>query len=153
MATSRIGNMVVKTSGDVEPFDPNVITKECVEAGIEFWTSAEVAMNVQNRIYDGISTKDLHKTVLEALIKKDPEAAKRYERFHSMHVRTSRNTIEVFDRKNITASLQLETGLPKELSENVAKETEEELRKLRLDFVSGPLIREITNVKLLEHNY
>lgn len=125
MATSRIGNMVVKTSGDVEPFDPNVITTECVEAGIEFWTSAEVAMEVSRRIYDGINTKDLHTTVLEILYKKNPEAAERYKRFHSMHVRTSRNTIEAFDKKKIVSSLQLETGLPKELSQNVAKETEE----------------------------
>lgn len=153
MATSRIGNMVVKTSGDVEPFDPNVITKEFVEAGIDFWTAGEVAMNVRDSIYDGISTKDLHTTVLEILYKKNPEAAERYKRFHSMNVRTSRNTIEAFDRKKISSSLQLETSLPKELSENVAKETEDELRRLNLDFVSGPLIREITNVKLLEHNY
>ncbi len=153
MAISRAGNMVVKTSGDVEPFDPNIITTECVEAGIEFWTSAEVAMEVSKQVYDGISTKDLQMNVLKILYKKNPEAAERYKRFHSMHVRTSSNTIESFDRKKIVTSLILETGLPKELSENVAKETESELRRLKLEFVSAPLIREITNVKLLEHNY
>lgn len=153
VAVSRIGNTVVKASGDAQPFDPNIITTECVEAGIEFWTAAEVAMEVSKRIHDKISAGDVQTMVLELLLKKNPEVAERYKRFHSMHVRTSKNTIEAFNRKNIISSLILETGLPKELSENVAKETEEELRKLKLDFVSAPLIREIINVKLLEHGY
>jgi ribonucleoside-triphosphate reductase len=153
MVAARQGIRVVKSSGDVEPFDPNIITTECVEAGIEFWTAAEVALEVAKRIYDGISTRDIQTSTLDILYKKNPAAAERYKRFHSMHVRTSRNTIEDFDRRKIVSSLILETGLPKELAEQVAKETEMELRKLKLDFISGPLIREIANVKLLEHGF
>ena len=153
MAVSRMGNMVVKMSGDAMPFDPNVITTECVMAGIDFYTAANVAEKVKNQIHGEISTETLHTMVLDTLYEKDPQAADMYKRFHSMHVRTSRNTIEDFDRRKIVSSLLLETGLPRELSENVAKETEDELRKLKLEFVSGPLIREITNVKLLEHKY
>lgn len=153
MVVARLGNMVVKTSGDLEPFDPNIITTECVEAGIDPLTAAGVAIEVSKWIHDGISTKDVQMGILKILLKKNPEAAERYKRFHSMHVRTSKNTIEAFDRKKIIASLILETGLPKELSENVAKGAEEELRKLKLDFISAPLVREIINVKLLEHGY
>lgn len=144
---------VIKASGDTEVFDPNVITNECIEAGIEFWTATEVALEVSKQIFDGISTKDIQKTTLEMLYKKNPEAAERYHRFHSMHVRTSLNTIEPFDRKKIVISLMTETRIPQEIARNVAKEAEEEIRRLKLDFVSGPLIREVVNVKLLEHGF
>ena len=153
MATPKSGVKVVKTSGDFEYFDPNVITDECVEAGIEFFTAAEVALEVSQRIYDGISTREIQDSALEVLYKKHPEAAERYKRFHSMLVRTSRNTIEPFDRKKITASLLKETRLPRELAEIIAKESEAELRRLKLDFTSAPLVREVVNVKLLEHGF
>jgi ribonucleoside-triphosphate reductase len=144
---------VVKTSGDIEVFDPNVITQECIEAGIELYTAAEVALEVSKRIYDGISTREIQESTLEVLYKKHPEAAERYKRFHSMLVRTSRNTIEPFDRKKIARSLIKETRLPRELADMIARESEEELRRLKLDFISAPLIREVVNVKLLEHGF
>lgn len=153
MAAPKSGVRVVKTSGDIEVFDPNVITQECVEAGIEFFTAAEVALELSKRIYDGISTKEIQKSTLEILYKKHPEAAERYKRFHSMLVRTSRNTIEPFDRKKIALSLIRETRLPKELADIIARESEVELRRLKLDFISAPLIREVVNVKLLEHGF
>ncbi|MEK6976807.1 MAG: anaerobic ribonucleoside-triphosphate reductase [Candidatus Hydrothermarchaeota archaeon] len=144
---------IVKASGDVEPFDPNVVTQGCVEAGIDFWTAAEVALEVSKRTYDGMTTRDIETTTLGILYKKSPEAAERYKRYRSMLVRTSQNTIEPFERKRIVASLVKETGLPRELAEVAAKESEEELRRLKIDFVSAPLIREIVNVKLLEHGF
>ncbi len=151
MAVAKYGVRVVKSSGDTENFDPNVIMRECVEAGIGFYTAAEVAQEVAREVYDGISTRDLQQETLEALARKSPEDAERYRQFHSMKVRTSDNTIESFDRKKITRSLLQETRIPQEVAENVAREAEDELRRLKLDFISGPLIREIVNVKLLEH--
>ncbi|NOZ76720.1 MAG: anaerobic ribonucleoside-triphosphate reductase [Euryarchaeota archaeon] len=151
MPAAKRAVRVVKSSGDTENFDPNVITTECVEAGIEFWTAAEVALEVARGIKDGISTKELQHETLEVLARKSPEAADRYRQFHSMKVRTSQNTIEAFDRKKITASILEETRIPEEVAKNVAREAEDELRRLKLRFISGPLIREIVNVKLLEH--
>jgi len=153
MASVKSGKKIVKASGETEFFDPNVITTECREAGIEFWTSSKVALEVSERIYDGISTGEIQKATLEVLTELSPEAADAYRRFHSMHVRTSRNTIEPFDRKKITLSLIRETRLPKEVAEQIAGEAEAELRRLKLDFVSAPLIREVANVKLLEHGF
>lgn len=153
MAAPQSGIRVVKTSGDIEVFDPNVITQQCIEAGIELYTAAEVAMELSRAIYDGISTKEIQERTLDILYKKHPEAAERYKRFHSMLVRTSRNTIESFDRKKIGRSLITETRLPRELAEMIARESEAELRRLKLDFVSAPLIREVVNVKLLEHGF
>lgn len=153
MSVPKSGVRIVKSSGDTEIFEPNVISRDCIEAGIDFYTSAEVASEVAKRTRDGMSTKEIQGIMLEILQKKHPEAAERYKRFHSVQVRTSKNTIENFDRKKITASLVRETRLPKELAETIARESEAELRKLKLDFVSAPLIREVVNVKLLEHGF
>ncbi len=153
MSVAGSGTKVVKGSGETEVFDPNIITTDCVEAGVEFWTAAEVALEVSKDVFDGINSDEIQRKILGALYNRNPEVAERYKRFHSMYVRTSSNTIERFDRKRIVDSLIKETSLPKEVAGVVAKETEVELRRLNLDFTSGPLIREIVNVKLLEHGY
>lgn len=153
MASVKSGKRIVKASGETEFFDPNVITTECREAGIEFWTAAEVALKVSETVYDGISTGEIRKTTLDVLAEISPEVADTYSRFHSMRVRTSRDIIEAFDRKKIALSLIRETRLPKEVAEQIARETESELRRLKLEFGSAPLIREVVNVKLLEHGF
>ncbi len=153
MSSSISKVRVVKTSGDLDFFDPNLIASDCMDAGIDFWTAAEVAFEVSKKIYDGISSDEIQKTTLEMLSKKNQEAAERYKRFHSMYVRTSRNTIDSFDRKKIEESLLNETTLPKEIAENISKDAEIELRRLKLDFISAPLIREVVNVKLLENGF
>ncbi|ODS41689.1 MAG: hypothetical protein A7315_00650, partial [Candidatus Altiarchaeales archaeon WOR_SM1_79] len=43
------------------------------------------------------------------------------------------------------------TGLTEKVAREIADDVESEIRKIKLDFVSSPLIREITNIKLLEH--
>jgi ribonucleoside-triphosphate reductase len=153
MVAAGSGTKVVKSSGETEVFDPNIITSDCVEAGVEFWIAAEVALEVSQDVFDGINSDEIQRKILSALYNRNPEVAERYKRFHSMYVRTSSNTIERFDRKRIVNSLVKETLLPKEVAEIIARETESELRRMNLDFTSGPLIREIVNVKLLEHGY
>lgn len=65
-------------------------------------------------------------------------------------VRTSRNTIEKFDREKIVKSLIKETGLDRKTAEEIALDVEETIRRSKIKFISAPLIREIVNVKLLE---
>ncbi len=144
---------VVKSSGDIEAFDPNLIIRECIDAGIDFFTASKVTLEVSKKVYDQISTQEIRELIYDVLQKIDREAAERYIRFHSIKVRTSRNTIENFERKKIVDSLLKETNLSREIAENIAKESENELRRLKLKFVSAPLIREIVNVKLLEHGF
>ncbi len=67
-----------------------------------------------------------------------------------MMVRTSRNTIEKFDREKIVRSLIKETGLDRKTAEEIALDVEETIRRSKIKFISAPLIREIVNVKLLE---
>jgi len=66
-------------------------------------------------------------------------------------VRTSKTTFEKFDSEKITKSLVRETGLDEKKSREVAEAVEKELQGLKLEYVTAPLIREIANVKLLEH--
>lgn len=153
MGNSGVGTRVVKSSGETETFDPNVINTECMEAGIDLWIAADIALEVSKNVFDGINSEEIQRKILDALYTRNPELAERYRRFHSMLVRSSNNTIERFDRKRIVQSLVKETTLPKEVGEIIARETEAELRKLNLEFTSGPLIREVVNVKLLEHGY
>ncbi|HIP25036.1 MAG TPA: anaerobic ribonucleoside-triphosphate reductase [Archaeoglobus profundus] len=65
-------------------------------------------------------------------------------------VRTSQNTIEKFDKNKIVDSLIKETGISKELAEEIANDVENTILGLNLKYISAPLIREIVNVKLLE---
>ena len=80
MSSSISKVRVVKTSGDLDFFDPNLIASDCMDAGIDFWTAAEVAFEVSKKIYDGISSDEIQKTTLEMLSKKNQEAAERYKR-------------------------------------------------------------------------
>ncbi len=71
--------------------------------------------------------------------------------YHSnVKVRTSRTVLERFSRKKITESLIKETQTDEETASDVSLEVEKELGRLNLEYVTAPLIREITNVKLLE---
>lgn len=70
-----------------------------------------------------------------------------------VRVRTSKNTLEPFDVQKIVDSLVSETQLNKKHAAKVGKEVSRELSRMRLDYVTAPLIREIVNVKLLEHGF
>jgi ribonucleoside-triphosphate reductase len=59
--------------------------------------------------------------------------------------------MEPFNRRKIVNSLVEECGLERETAEKIGLEVEIEIRHMDLEFVSAPLIREIANVKLLEH--
>ena len=67
-----------------------------------------------------------------------------------MFVRTSRMTIEEFDRTRIARSLVTEAGMPQTLADEVASEAEDRLLKFGIVNLSAPLIRELVNVILIE---
>jgi ribonucleoside-triphosphate reductase (formate) len=67
-----------------------------------------------------------------------------------LFVRTSRMTIEEFDRTRIARSLVTEAGMPQTLADEVAAEAEDRLLKFGIVYLSGPLIRELVNVILIE---
>jgi ribonucleoside-triphosphate reductase len=67
-----------------------------------------------------------------------------------MLVRTSRFAIENFDRSKIAESLVREAGVPTELAQKIARETEKRLLKLNTKYLTAPLIREFVNAILIE---
>lgn len=68
-------------------------------------------------------------------------------------VRTSRNTMDSFQKEKIVASLMKETSIDETSARMIASELEQEVSKLHLKYITAPLIREIVNVKLLEHGF
>jgi len=67
-----------------------------------------------------------------------------------MFVRTSRMTIEEFDRTRVARSLVTEAGMPQTLADEVAAEAEDRLLKFGIIYLSGPLVRELVNIILIE---
>lgn len=130
--------------------DPRVIAEECTRAGISFWLASEVALALKETVTSETSEYGLRRMISEELKKKDKNAYELFNNFHSIYVRTSKITLDGFDRSRIVNSLEKETGLPAKLAESIASEVEEEVKKLGLRFISGALIREIVNSKLLE---
>ncbi len=65
-------------------------------------------------------------------------------------VRTSRFSIEEFDRDKIRVSLVREAGVPHELAQDLAVEVEERLLKSKTRYLTAPLIRELINSILVE---
>ena len=67
-----------------------------------------------------------------------------------LFVRTSKLSIEEFDRSKITKSLMVEAGVPYELAEEIAAEAEERLIRFKTTYLTAPLIREFVNAILVE---
>lgn len=78
-------------------------------------------------------------------------------------VRTTDGHLLDWDRNTIVNQLMKETvlsemfydkpAITKELAQEIAKETEHRIRKMEVEFLSGPLVRELVNVVLLEHGH
>jgi len=69
----------------------------------------------------------------------------------SLFVRTSAEDIEGFNREKIVAALVRETGIDENIANIVGAEVEEQVKSLNLKTITAPLIRELVDVKLLEH--
>ncbi len=70
-----------------------------------------------------------------------------------MLVRTSRFSIEEFDRNKIARSLIAEASVPSDLAQKIARETEKRLQQFHTKYLTAPLIREVVNAILLEKHY
>lgn len=70
-----------------------------------------------------------------------------------MLVRTSRLSIEEFDRNKIAQSLITEANVPTDIAQKIARETEKRLQQFNTKYLTAPLIREIANTILIEKHY
>jgi len=69
---------VVKASGEREEFDVEKIRRTCLRAGASKELADKIAKEVENRAYDGITTKEILDLTLK-LLEEEPEAATRYD--------------------------------------------------------------------------
>ncbi|MHA1341637.1 MAG: anaerobic ribonucleoside-triphosphate reductase [Candidatus Helarchaeota archaeon] len=72
------------------------------------------------------------------------------EALEDIQVRTSKYSVEKFDRNKISMALQKEANVPKDLADDIAKEAEERLINSKIKYFTAPLIREYVNFILLE---
>ena len=107
-------------------------------------TNAEL---VTGSSHNGYSLTPLGERVVDFIYLLEETALKHSK---EMFVRTSRYSIESFNREKITQSLINEAGVPEEIAEGVAKEVEERLLKMKVKYLTAPLIREFVNAILIE---
>ncbi len=70
-----------------------------------------------------------------------------------LYVRSSRQAMEEFNADRILQSLVREAGMPTEIAQKIASETEARVYKFQTAYLTAPLIREIVNSLLVEHGY
>ncbi len=134
-------------------FNPKIIQEKCQKAGISYWTTTEVIMAIKDKIQPGMAEDEIDDLVIEELKKIDENAARLYENFHRIYVRTSDGELEPFNKEKIVESLLKETTLPQSVCEEIANEVESDIRRLELRYISAALVRDIVNSKLLERRY
>ena len=142
---------VVKNNGITERFSYEKLVKSLIMVEVPFFESDRVISEVVSQIYNGITTKELKKIVYNSLKDVDNEIANKYLATAQLKVRTSRDTIEPFDLTKIANTLVEETGASQETAFKIASEVWKELKKLNVEYLTAPMIREMVNTKLLEY--
>ena len=142
---------VVKNNGVEETFSYEKLLKSLVMVEAPFFECEKIVSNVVESLYDGITTKEIKKMIYDDLEIVDPEAANKYLAKTTLKVRTSRDTIEAFDLSKIANTLVEETGASQETAFQIASDVWKELKKLNVDYLTAPMIREIVNTKLVEY--
>ena len=69
----------------------------------------------------------------------------------ALFVRTSGEDIVGWDQDKIVSALVRETNIDRETAEVIGREVEAQIKSLKLRTITAPLIRELVDVKLLEH--
>jgi len=142
---------VRKSDGSFENFSPDKIITSCMNVGASFVQASQIASEIAESAREGVLTREIRKQVYEKLKAIDASIAEQYMYRLHMSVKTSKTTLEKFDVNKISESLVKETDLDKVYADLIARDVEKELAKMHLKHVTAPLIREIVNVKLLEH--
>jgi len=104
-----------------------------------------------NLIGTDVETKKYRLTELgRFMLEISDEIEEKASRRKKMLVRTSRFSIEEFDRNKIAESLVKEAGMPTDLAHKIARTAEKRLQGFKLKYLTAPLIREIVNAILVE---
>lgn len=148
---TKAENCVLKNNGIFEKFSHEKILKSCMMVDAPLWAAEKIASQAAAAAYDGVTTKEIRMWVYSSLKKIDTEMADRYLKTNQLRVRTSRDTIESFDKTKIEKTLIVETGASPELADKISTEVWKELKKLDVEYLTAPMLREMVNTKLVEH--
>ncbi|MBI5680944.1 MAG: anaerobic ribonucleoside-triphosphate reductase [Methanobacterium sp.] len=142
---------VLKNNGIYEKFSYEKIVKSCLMVGVPLWAAQKIAASAATAAYDGISTAEIKIMVHDSLKEVDGKIADKYLATNQLKVRTTRDTIEPFDKSKIEKTLIVETDASEKLAAEIANNAWKELKKLDVEYLTAPMIREIVNTKLVEH--
>ncbi|ACV24740.1 anaerobic ribonucleoside-triphosphate reductase [Methanocaldococcus fervens] len=144
---------VIKRNRKKEKFDINKLAKSLINSGVNYNDLDQIISEVTTKIYNGISTDELKDIVYNVLKKIDKDVAENYRRGVILKVRTSEKEFEPFNKEKIVKALIREAGADKETAQKIADEVERELKKLKVKYLTAPMIREIVNYKLIEYGF
>ena len=153
--TQNLDNIKVrKVNNNIENFDIDKLVSSCINCGVSPNVALKITKDVAEEIKDreDVTTSDIRNSVYNKLFKISPKIATEYHYRSDLRVRTSATIIANFDRQKIVNSLITETKVDASFAQDIAREVEKELARMHLNYVTAPLIREIVNVKLLEHH-
>ncbi|MCK9151998.1 anaerobic ribonucleoside-triphosphate reductase [Methanobacterium alcaliphilum] len=142
---------VLKNNGMHEKFSHDKLVKSLLMVGAPLWASEKIASQVATAAYNGITTAEIKILVYDSLKGIKESAADKYLATNKLRVRTTKDKIETFDQTKIEKTLIVETGASEELAYEIATDVWKELKKLNVDYLTAPMIREIVNTKLVEH--
>jgi len=142
---------VLKNNGIYEKFSHEKIVMSSLIVGAPLKAAQNISSYVAGAAYDGIPTQEIKMLVYDSLKKIDTKMADKYLATNQLRVRTTRDTIEPFDKAKIENTLIVETNASKELAKEIANDAWKELKKLDVEYLTSPMIREIVNTKLVEH--
>lgn len=128
-----------------------VIAKEIMEANANQWTITKIVKELTEM--NTTSEKKLREKSQKLLEELDPQAAIIYNKFNQMKVYTTNEKILPFNRGHIIKSLLKETNLPRNISEKITLEVENQIKDAKIETLSTTLIRELVNSKLISYNY
>lgn len=134
----------------LEKYSRDRVVAACVAAGAKKDVAEMIADEIDGYVDNRVKMSDVRPLIFALLQRYDQNAARRFKG-SEIYVRTSVQTFERFDRSKISKSLVREAEIDENMAEQIAFEVEHFIRTANLDYVSSSLIREITNVKLLQH--
>lgn len=71
--------LVTKASGEQEEFSPEKLRQTCLRAGAPEWLAEKVVKEVEKKLFEGISTKQILKIALSILDREMPHVAAKYD--------------------------------------------------------------------------
>ena len=152
-AEKVVGFYVIKRDKRKERFNINKLAKSLINSGVNYNDLDYIISEICTKVYNGITTDELKDIVYNVLKKIDKDVAENYRKGIILKVRTSEKEFEPFDKEKIVKALIRETGADKETAQKIADEVERELKKLKVKYLTAPMIREIVNYKLIEYGF